>query len=483
MSGPEKRSFKLGCRKQSGNKDYLDLFNLIDKDGVTDPHALAAAFQRMHPNAFPDNTGRYLMKIILDGLILAKTEKDHFFESLQGIMRAQILSERALEEEAQKQLKKIRKEPATLQQYLIMYLSQRYELNHLSDNNFQKISDKSLIEMQMKAKEVLKRLYHIQDHYSLFEVLKHRLVHSGMIASEEEKERLNDLMLSEMILIADKSRKSFTSQKLHLLFQSFFFTHAGDHRSALKTFYELNGLFERNLHLLNHPPMDYLSTINGILDSMHSLGKYEDMAFYINKAKELDQSCYPEFFRYLARKTAAIHQLAALTASGAYKEAVLLIRSFEPDLLTAYSMVDEEKQWELYFYCSLAYFGVKDLKKAHRYIREITTEGKLQPQLLVCKATRLLNIIIHMELDDKEYLEYEVRTYRRAFKQPHHSLLRSEQFILKVVLKWCQRNVSMKRLLLDKNFAGVIETLKNDRYEKQLLRYFNFLDWLGNRRP
>jgi hypothetical protein len=88
-----------------------------------------------------------------------------------------------------------------------------------------------------------------------------------------------------------------------------------------------------------------------------------------------------------------------------------------------------------------------------------------------------------MEQDDKEYLEYEVRTYRRAFKQPHHSLLRSEQFILKVVLKWCQRNVSMKRLLLDKNFTGAIETLKNDRYEKQLLRYFNFLDWLGNRRP
>ena len=422
------------------------------------------------------------MKIILDGLILAKTEKDHFFESLQGIMRAHILNERALEEEAQKQLKKIRKEPATLQQYLIMYLSQRYELNHLSDNNFQKISDKSLIEMQMKAKEVLKRLYHIQDHYSLFEVLKHRLVHSGMIGSEEEKERLNDLMLSEMILIADKSKNSFTSQKLHLLFQSFFFTHAGDHRSALKTFYELNGLFERNLHLLNHPPMDYLSTINGMLDSMHSLGKYTDMGFYINKAKELDQSCYPEFFRYLARKTAAIHQLAALTANGAYEEAVALIRNFEPDLLTAYSMVDEEKQWKLYFYCSLAYFGVKDLKKAHRYIHEITTEGKLQPQLLVCKATRLLNIIIHMEQQDKEYLEYEVRTYRRAFKQPDHALLQSEQFILKVVLKWCQRNVSLKRLSLDKDFMSTIETLKKDRYEKQLLRYFNFLDWLGNRK-
>lgn len=482
MSGPEKRSFKLGCRKQSGNKDYLDLFNLIDKEGITDPQVLGEEFQRMHPNASPDNTGRYLMKIILDGLIQSKTEKDHFFQSLQGIMRAHILNERALQDEAQKQLKKIRKEAATLQQYLIIYLSHRYELNHLSDGNFQKISDKLLIERQMKAKELLKRMYHIQDHYSLFELLKYRLVYSGMIASEEEKKRLNDLMLSEMILIADKSRNSFASQKLHLLFQSFFFTHAGDHLSALKTFHELNSLFERNLHLLDHPPMDYLSTINGMLDSMHSLGKYTDMAFYINKAKELDQSCYPEFFRYLARKTAAIHQLAALTANGAYEEAVALIRNFEPDLLTAYSMVDEEKQWKLYFYCSLAYFGVKDLKKAHRYIHEITTEGKLQPQLLVCKATRLLNIIIHMEQQDKEYLEYEVRTYRRAFKQPDHALLQSEQFILKVVLKWCQRNVSLKRLSLDKDFMSTIETLKKDRYEKQLLRYFNFLDWLGNRK-
>src|SRR5690606_15619273 len=159
-----------------------------------------------------------------------------FFQSLQGMMRVKILQERSLTEEGYRELKKIRRASESFHQHVIEYLTYRWELNHLADQNFPGINDKALIGTQMKARDILKRMNRIQDHYTLLELLKLRLIELGKVSSDEDKKRLNDLVLTEMILVADKSKNSFVEQKLHLMFQSFFFTHIGDYQSALKIF-------------------------------------------------------------------------------------------------------------------------------------------------------------------------------------------------------------------------------------------------------
>ncbi len=246
------------------------------------------------------------------------------------------------------------------QQPVIEYLTRRYELNYFSDLNFQGITDESLVEMQMKAKEVLRRINQVQDHHSLFELLKYRLIHSGRATSEDQRKKLNDLMLSEMALVSHKGKNNFIAQKMHLLFQSFFFYDVGDYPSALKVFHELTQLFEKNADRLDHPPLDYLSTLSGILDSLHNLKNFGENNFYLDKVRQLDQPTYPEYFRILVRKTVASHQLGTLTACGNNKKAVSYIKSLDDSLLRSNPMIDEERQWELYFYCSLAYFGTKD---------------------------------------------------------------------------------------------------------------------------
>ena len=475
LSGSEKRFFKLQIKKQSGNKDYLNLFNIIDSTKTADVSVLNEKFKKLHPNTSIDNSARYLIKLLTDCLIRSKIEKDLFFQSLQGLMRIRILQERALPEESYRQLKKLRQEAIDSQQHLIEYFTYRYELNYLSELNFTGLSDRLLVNMQMQAKKSLKSLNQLQDHYSLFELLKYRILRSGHVSSEENKKELNDLILSEMALVANKGMNSFTTQKLHLLFQSFFLMNTGDYDSALKSFYELNRLFEQNLHLLDHPPMDYLSSLNGTLDSLHTIGKFESIPSFSEKAGQLDQPLYPEYFRFQARKTVALYQLATLTAAGKFNEAVNYIKSFEPGFLKAYQMLDEERQWELYFYCSLAYFKIKELKKAHIYIRDIMRDSKSCSRLEICKAIRLLDIIIYFEKKDMDYLEYEVRSYKRFSRQGKNSL-RTEKLILKVIQQLSSRKT--KKISLTEQMLHEIEEIKQDKYEKRLLKYFDFTDWV-----
>lgn len=479
LSGPEKRFFKLNTRQQSGTHDYQELFDIICTESPL-PEEISARFKSLYPKTNIDNTARYLCQVLTDCLIQSRVQKDGFFQLFQGIMRVKVLQERALPEEGYKELKRIRENAGLHQQHLIEYLTYRYELDYLSGNGFSGVSDSQLVQTQMKAREVLKNVTHVQDHHSLFELMKYRLLHAGQILTDADRKRLNDLMLSEMILVSGKMKNNFAAQKLHLLFQSYFLTNIGDFPSALKTYRELNKLFEDNLALLDHPPLDYLSALDGIITSLCMLKNYEEIHYYIAKLQQLSQQSYPEYFRYALRKSILAAHLAIHTARGEYNVAKELISESGKELIDAYSMVNEEKQWELYFYIALTHYGCGDLKKAHKWLGILMQLHKPQANLLICKATRLLNMIIHYKTGDEGYISYEIRSYTRFFHKPKAPRLQTELLLLKLLplLPASGKRVHLPAAIR-KQLAG-IEKLQQDKYEQQLLRYFDFAGWMKN---
>ena len=476
LSGSEKRHFKLFSEKQQGEKDYQGLFDLIADQALTDTRSIAQAYQKKFPGSSLDTASRYLVKLITDSLIQSKIEKDNLFHLFQRLMRVKILQERSLAEEAHHELKKIRKKAEESQNHFVQYMTFRYELNYLSEVDFPGMSDTYLVEMQMKAKESLRTMHHIEGHYSLYELLKYRLIHYGGIKSDEDKKKLNDLLLSEVSLVAGKVKNSFESRKLHLLFQSFFFTHTGDHKSALKTFQELNKLFEQNTHLQEHPPIAYFSSLDGILDSLNSNQHYEQMPFYIDKISGIDVTSCPDHFRYLLQKTIAVYSLKLLIQNQNYSEAIAYIKTLEPNLWAAYHLINVEKRMELHFYCSLAFFGQKEYKKALKYLIDITPESAQYALLPVYKAVRLLQILIHYELKNSTFLSYEIRSYKRFFQQKLKQL-KSEKLLFKTIQLDPHNNSPAKNKSLVPRIRKYCESVQEDKYERTLLKYLDLPTW------
>lgn len=475
LSGPEKRYFKLQSKIQSGGKEYLLLFQLMDTVKNPDIQQLKQAFKKKSPGGSWENTCIYLGNMLVDSLVRAKKEKDIFFDLLHQLQGIRVLEERSLDREAFKQIRRVQQKAAQHQQHWIEYYCYRHELHHYADNNFSGIDDDRLVQMQMKGKDVLKSLHHIHDHYSLYELLKYRLIHAGKVVSEEGKKKLNDLMLSEMVLVAGRS-KSFTSQKLHLLFQAFFFTVISDYHSALKSFHQLNELLEKNEKFLDNPPLDYLSALNGIMESLRMLGNNTEEPYYLDKISKLDQPIYPEYFRYLVRKTFYTQQLLMVLQSGVPDDAKRLVDAIPPDVLSNYPLADEEKQCELYFYCSLVQCRLQRWRAAHLYIREIMNQLKLPEHLLISKAIRLLNIVVYYEKGELLHLEYEIRAYRRYFIQS--KLLKVEKLFFRTI---GGNSPQKRRQLLPagrRKLTKELDDIANDRYEQQLLKYFNLAGWI-----
>jgi len=478
MSKVEKRKFKLSTKKQSGNKDYLLLFDLIDRSNIIESaSSLKEKYNKIQPLSSIDNTARYLLNMLTDSLIQSKIKEDNVFRLFHGILRIQVLQERSLHEKGFKELKKLQQVAIKSQNHLMEYYISRQELNYAAELNFKGLTEKDLIQMQMKAREVLKDMHNTQEHYSLHEILKYRLSHSGKISSEENKKRLNDLVLNELGLVTVRNKNNYESKKLHLLFQSFFFTDIGDYKSALKTFYELNKLFEQNMDLWSSPPADYFSSLEGILDSLRAIKRYDEMSFYIEKIGRLDVSAYPESFRLQVRKTINIYQLNILIATNHFVEAVNFIKMIDPPLLKANIIINDEKQMELFFCCGLAYYKMKNFKKANKYLNEVILVGKINFQSMVYKASRLLTIVIHYEDNNLDYLQYAMRSYKRSSNNKG-KLLKTEIIILKTFKFHPDKNNYIKNEMMWNKMLPSILAIEKDKYEMQLGKYFNFTGWI-----
>jgi hypothetical protein len=476
LSKSEKRHFKLSTKKQAGSKEYLDLFDLVEQENYLDITGLENEFKAKHPESSFDNTVRYLIKVLSDCLIQAKVKDDPEFSVLQGLMRVNILRERSLDKESFKELKKIKVVAEKSENIFMLPLINRYELNFLADLNFNGLCEKKLVEMQMKAKEIIKTMRNTHEHYSLYELLKFRMINSGKILSEEDKKNLNDLILGEMGLVTGRIKNNFDSKKIHLLFHSFFFTDIGDFKSALKTFYELNRLFEQNPSKWSNPPLDYLSSLDGILDSLRTIKSYPEMPFYMDKMMSLSNERYPDYFRTIIDLNLIIYQLAIFSGTGKFEEAVKFIHENNVMLTKVQMLTDYEKQCELFFYLALCFFGVKEFTKSQKYINNVVLIGKINYQSVIYKASRLLNMIIHYESKNYEYLDYEIRSYKRLF-QNKGKLLQTE----KVLFKMLQTNSAKVNEVTAAKLKPLLNGIENNKFEIQLQKYFDFTIWIRNK--
>lgn len=477
LSKMEKRQFALGTRKHRGEKDYLELFRIIDAHPAPEPAAIREEFLSTRPGASLENTARYLVKVLSDVLIQSKLKDDTAFKLQYGLLRIQLFNERSLEEEGRKELKRLKPLAVQSQNYLAQYMLYRQELNYASESDFRGMSEKGLVDAQMKARNVLKDIRNVHEHYCLYELLKLRLIRSGKVLNEEGRKQLNDLVLNEMGLVTGRIKHNFESQKLHLLFQSFFFIDIGDYKSARKTFHVLNRLFEHHMQLWGYPPLDYFSSLNGILDSLKAIDQVEEMPFYLERLTQLDNASYPEYFRYRVRKTVLIYQLFGDLREGNAPKAVERIAGLEKGFFEAYGSVHGEQQEELLFYAGLSFFRAKRYKKAFSYIHPIISKRKADQTSTVFKAARLLAILIHYEDNNLEYLDYEIRSYKRA-SAGGVKLLKTEKLIFRAIAIHPNLNGPQKNRLLWKKIAPLAASTEKDKYENQLHKYFDFTGWV-----
>jgi len=475
MSKPEKKTFTMSSSHSHSIPNYISLYNLIDKDKTISPDSLRTKYLKLHTGASFDTTVKYLYKILLNTMLELRKEQDSYYSLFDKILKARILFEKSLFEECFDLLHKVIASARRLENYSALLIASRLELEYLLTLNFPNVDEKMLLNKQFKINEALRITQKINQQSALYELLKHRVIHKGNIRSEKQKNELNDLVVSEMSIVASSNVENFETKKLHQLFQANYLISVGDYKSALHSFYELNNLLESNKHLWSNPPIYYLLTLEGILDSLRSLKNYEGMKYFIVQLKKLKSPS----LNFNANVTCLIflYELFPMLDKGDFFSCEILMKQYNEDLFKKTHLLSLARNAELSLYTSLIYFGVNEYTKAQKSLNKIILVGKSYSYLPLYRTIRLVNLMILYEKKDFDLIKYEARSIKRDMNIVGKEY-KIERSILSFVNKQNLPISGMKRKVIWEKIREEFDRMHHDVFEQQIIRLFDFSAWI-----
>ena len=450
LTKAEKRYFHLCANLQNGDKVYLTLFNLIDAN--TSPEQLYTRFCQIQDGKSFETAVKHLYRVLLECLVRLREKQDVQTRIFNYISKAGVL----------------------------LLLIRRTELKYLSALDFKTISEKQLVNKQMKINEVLKYARTLNQHTQLYDILKHRLINKGYIRSDKQKEDLNDLVLSELHLIANNSYQGFEAQKLHLLFQATYYLNSGNYKSAIRYYQELINLFNDNQHLILNPPIYYLSAIQGILDSLCIAGLYHETPFFLSKLEELTQNEYSTEFILHLKTLIYIYKSNSLLQAGNFEQALELRDKQENELLKKVTSLGLESQLRLYLSFAVLGMYTKDYVQARKYMKKIFSLGKLFCAFPSYKIARLVNLLLQAELGNYDFFENEIISIKRNIRFEKQTYI-TEKLIFKFIQGYPLPSYEKARNKRWLQYQKDIQKIEQDKYERQLLKTFDVLAWIESK--
>lgn len=474
LTKQEKKEFSLYISNKP-EKDYIFLFRLIDDKKISDPEELKMSFLAAKPASSFNTVVIYLFDLLIDILTRLRTEQDSYYLLFNELLHARVLYEKSMYQECFQVLKKVKEKAVYYENHFALLVAQRLELNYLLTLDFEDMDEQKLLNKQYKMNNTLKSIRQLNEQSSLYELLKYRMINRGASRSLEETQKLDDLVTSEISIVASAGVENFEIKKNHQLFQANYFITVGDYKAAFNSFVELNKLFEENSHLWNNPPVYYLMTVEGMLESLRIMHNYEGMNYFIEKLTKL--SSPSSSFQLNVTYVIFIYRLFSFIDAGDFDKAGMWIAEHQASLIDKMLLLKEQQQAEMSLYIALIHLGNGEYRKARKRLSATIGRGHLYSPPLF-RTIRIVNVMIHYELGDVDYIQSEIRSIKREMSKNKGYNLKVESFLLKFLNYSFADTNRKKRAQIWESMAEEVHALYADKYETQILRKFDFVAWV-----
>ena len=474
LTKQEKKEFSLYISNKP-EKDYICLFRLIDDKKISEPEELKMSFLAANPASSFNTVVIYLFDLLIDILTRLRTEQDSYYLLFNELLHARVLYEKSMYQECFQVLKKVKEKAVYYENYFALLVAQRLELNYLLTLDFEDMDEQKLLNKQYKMNNTLKSIRQLNEQSSLYELLKYRMINRGASRSLEETQKLDDLVTSEISIVASAGVENFEIKKNHQLFQANYFITVGDYKAAFNSFVELNKLFEENSHLWSNPPVYYLMTVEGMLESLRIMHNYEGMNYFIEKLTKL--SSPSSSFQLNVTYVIFIYRLFSFIDAGDFDKAGIWIAEHQASLIDKMLLLKEQQQAEMSLYIALIHLGNGEYRKARKRLSATIGRGHLY-SLPLFRTIRIVNVMIHYELGDVDYIQSEIRSIKREMSKNKGYNLKVESFLLKFLNYSFADTNRKRRAEIWESMAEEVHALYADKYETQILRKFDFVAWV-----
>lgn len=481
LTKSEKRFFKLHSALQSGEKNYLRIFDAVDKQKVYDEEALKKTFAKETFIKHLPSEKNHLYKLILKALRAYHAESSVSGILKQEIKNIEILYQKALYVECNKLLhraKRIAKENERfyywfeLLSWEKMLLEEAYE-----SGEFTKDLD-ALIE---EEREVIEKLRNLAAYHILYSKINYVFRSGGYVRNEEEHAMVEEI--SEHPLIREKntalSRRAAT---ICYYTQGFCQWAKRDWATSLEKFLRVQQILDDNPTIKADLPKRYIRTVHYIINCQIELMDLASARKNIQRMRELPGS--PGFvgpnIETQIFVASYLSELRLFDRSGDQEKALALVDPVLEGMEEMGTRLHKEHELEFHFALACVHFGAGQHNKALFWLNKVLNDNEPTLRQDIFTYARLFNLVLHYELGNYDLLEYIVRSTQR-FLSKRHRAHEVENTLMEGVKKLARATDPAIRKQIFSGMHEKFTELLQDANEGLVLKYFDVMAWVeGN---
>lgn len=464
MTMSEKRFFKIFSQRHiiGETNEYLLLFDFIDRnDNLSNEMLLDLPFVK---NLSAEKN--YLYRLILKSLNNYYYEFSTKMKVQNLIINVEILAYKGLEGQALKLLEKAEKIASESELYSHLLIIKQTQFEILSKLN-----------KHRESVDVMNQVTVMNSKYNNLNTLQTQSAKIYDLRQKKGSFRSTNEFVEFNEIISEFNQKGELSTKFKLF--SLSINSAESHSlknydNELKILKQIVSLYENNTFLIEYTPKGYISSLYNLANTFRNLNQYNEALEVLQKLslKKFDKIISSSkklvaFIFYLSNNL----QLYIYLLSNKIELAKELYETVKKDYHLHDENIDKIVVYEHYMLIIKLNMIIENYKEALKYSNIIINDNSFKNREDILTYVRLLNLIIHFELNNDITIEY-LSSSTINFLKRKKRLYKTEKEVINFITKFDIKHQTKLEKIVNR-----LEELKKDPIEKSMFTFFDFHNW------
>jgi hypothetical protein len=479
LSKSEKRYLKV--QQGNGEKDYLALMKAILAQKGFDENQLIKDNEGANFLKHLSVNKRYLYEIILKSLTNfgERTIEDQVFEKISA---TNVLINKALYQAAFKELKKglkiAKKHQLFELQIMLLGIEKRIRSMRQFKSKDKKDSSEAIFNNE---KNCLDQLMNTNQYWFLNHQISQFQMKHQKIQTAEQKKFIGDIINSPKF--KDENLATNIKSKIFYFQANATYQFMQGKTSAA---YEYNKQFldflESKPQFLKLYAERYLATLNNLLIDIFGMGKYDMLEAGIKRLDKIPERAEFKVIKNIDSSVFRQKYLLLLNWSlrqQDYKKALEYIPQIEIGIEQFGKTIEKHHRITFYYLCAYILFINQEYKQAQKWNDEIIYEPKEDVVKEILYFARILNLIIHYELDNFRLLDSLILSTPKYLKA-RREIYQTEKTLFSFLRKMRNSIDQKEKRIHIKKFRTELDSLFENKKERRVFSYLDLRIWMNH---
>jgi hypothetical protein len=477
----EKRYFRVFASMHGGDKNYLKLFDAMEKQKIYNEDDIKKQFKN---EKFIDQltaTKNYLYHLILKSLRNYHAEDSMEMKLKSLLMDVEVLYGRGLFGQVDKLLAKGMKLAMEYDQHILLMEILFWKEKAMGRSSYLGKTQEDIDENFISQHNAVKKLENYLQYRKASSHIFWFSSRSGKIMKSVDLEPYKKI-INQPIFKDEKQALSYSALLNFNQCHFIYYFIQQNYAKAKEYISKAVLLMESAPHHIKDNPKTYLVALSNQGACQFFLKSYKELKVTVEKLKELYDFA-PGAARMQTMIWCVNAELNIYIHSGEIEEGLKLIKRIEKEIsddkLRTANVTEILTGWYSF---ALFFFVAKKYSGAITYLNKIINAKEYaEIRSDIYRAALVLRLLINYERGDQDLVEYSVRTtYKHLYKRKN--IYKFENSLLTFIReKMSKINTNEEQLQAFKKLKNELAPLVDDPFESKAFEYFDMIAWLDSK--